>query len=275
MTKVGFYTEVAGLEGNPADVVINEKIEVYNQCFGVSCFALTNFWRALSNLSIKNVSLNQDACWSQEMFWAVSQASPMRRVDIFGVEVSLMDYCTKPGYASGWFIADSRGTVIHSGGQQQFLTRNSDISSWDGGVWNQMFLGVRGAPEDSVFPQPPYTTIETNPLGRENPYLFISDAQLEGIEAYSVHVLNVAQDSNGISWGNGILTPGRTIPLREFFIVKSTTTVAMINEALSAGKHLLFSPGVSEIYEAIVISNADTPWLGSSYTYCYQWKCCN
>lgn len=112
MLKIGYYTEVAGLGPNPSDVNINGKIEVYNRCFltdpyyndglfipteggaGASCFALNNFWRSLSNLSINIVSLNQDACRSRAMFWAISQASSMRRVDISGGEVSLMDYCT-------------------------------------------------------------------------------------------------------------------------------------------------------------------------------------
>lgn len=111
MLKIGYYTEVAGLGINPTDVIINGKIEVYNRCFekdpyaagkfiptsngeGSLCFALNNFWRSLSNLSINIISLNQDGCRSRAMFWAISQASSMRRVNIEGGEVSLMDYCT-------------------------------------------------------------------------------------------------------------------------------------------------------------------------------------
>ncbi|HVH80606.1 MAG TPA: hypothetical protein VM782_14520, partial [Stellaceae bacterium] len=44
-------------------------------------------------------------------FWAVSQAAPMRRVQVNGL-LSLMDYCNgSPDYASGGFIADSAGRV--------------------------------------------------------------------------------------------------------------------------------------------------------------------
>ena len=57
--KVGYYTEVAGLGAAPSDVQINGTIEVYNRCFDdpdnpefIGCFALNNFWRALSNLTI-------------------------------------------------------------------------------------------------------------------------------------------------------------------------------------------------------------------------------
>ena len=108
---IGYYTEVSGLGLSPQDVVINGKIEVYNRCFlqdqydegefiptsaeNRICFALNNFWRALANLSINIVhSAADDACRKTAMFWAISQASSMRRVDIRGGDLSLMDYCS-------------------------------------------------------------------------------------------------------------------------------------------------------------------------------------
>lgn len=58
--KVGYYTEVHGLGASPLDVTINGKVEVFNRCFDdptnpefVGCFALNNFWRGISNLSIE------------------------------------------------------------------------------------------------------------------------------------------------------------------------------------------------------------------------------
>ena len=109
---IGYYTEVAGLGATPQEVVINGKIEVYNRCFvqdlyaagkfnptsaeaGGICFALNNFWRSLSNLSINIVhAVGEDDCRKTAMFYAISQASSMRRVDIRGGDLSLMDYCT-------------------------------------------------------------------------------------------------------------------------------------------------------------------------------------
>ena len=62
----------------------------------------------------------------------------------------------RPGYgwASGGYIADSRvdGSVA-SGSQQQWYTRDSNIGSWDDGVWNMVFSGVQGAPAQRV-PEP-------------------------------------------------------------------------------------------------------------------------
>jgi len=110
--EVGYYTEVAGLGASPDDATINGTIEVYNRCLadgGTSnCLALVNFWRTLSNLKI-DISANDRGCQSGTNFWAVSQAVSMRRLDISGGNLSLMDYCTAgPQYASGGFIADSK-----------------------------------------------------------------------------------------------------------------------------------------------------------------------
>ena len=154
IVQVGYYTEVAGLGRNPGDVVINGHVDVYNQCFPTApgaasdCTALDNFWRSVSNLTIDVAGL--DGCRSSADFWAVSQAAPMRRVDVRGGNLTLQDYCTDgPQYASGGFIADSRAGTIINGSQQQFLTRNSTIGSWTNGVWNQVFAGVEGAPAQS------------------------------------------------------------------------------------------------------------------------------
>ena len=108
---VGYYTEVAGLGRNPTDVQINGSIDVLNQCFPTppgaptDCTALVNFWRSMSNLTI-NV-MGQTGCQTGSEFWAVSQAAPMRRVQING-GLSLMDFCSAgPQFASGGFISDS------------------------------------------------------------------------------------------------------------------------------------------------------------------------
>src|ERR1700730_2952535 len=171
--RIGYYTTVAGLGQSPGDVVINGSIDVYNQCLGTNnCIALVNFWRSLSNLTI-NVTTPGFGCYSGE-FWAVSQAAPMRRVHVNG-NVTLMDYCTSPSFASGGFIADSQfdgGTVIN-GSQQQWLVRNSKLDGWSNGVWNQVFSGVVGAPAQNFPSSNQYTTLATSPVTREAPYLYV------------------------------------------------------------------------------------------------------
>ncbi len=79
LAKVGYYTEVAGLGASPGEVQINGKIEVYNRCFDANgaptddtanppnqCFALNNFWRSLSNLTINVNSIGQDGCRARQ-----------------------------------------------------------------------------------------------------------------------------------------------------------------------------------------------------------------
>ncbi len=80
--QVGYYTAVAGLGLSPNDVVINGSVYVRNQCDTNGCVALNNFWRSLSNLTI-NVTTPDFGCYSGE-FWAVSQATSMRRVNVTG-----------------------------------------------------------------------------------------------------------------------------------------------------------------------------------------------
>ncbi|WP_062437010.1 hypothetical protein [Herbidospora daliensis] len=256
--KVGYYTEIAGLGASPTDVVINGKVEVYNRCLTpTNCIALTNFWRTISNLSINITGKGSEGCRTGTNFWAVSQAVSMRRLNVSGGTLSLMDYCTAgPQYASGGFIADSKLPAVVNGSQQQWLTRNSEVASWSNAVWNQVFAGTVGAPDDSTFPSPPYTTLDTNPISREKPYLFV-DAQGD----YNVRVPSAHTGSRGITWANG-LTPGYTLPLSDFFVAKPSDSVKDINKALAAGKHLLLTPGVYDVERSIDIKRANTVVLG-------------
>ena len=257
--QVGYYTEVAGLGASPADVVINGTIDVYNQCFGsTNCIALDNFWRSLSNLTI-NVT-GQTGCHSGADFWAVSQAAPMRRVSIAGGNLSLMDYCSNPAFASGGFIADTQtagGTIIN-GSQQQFLVRNSNIDGWSNGVWNQVFSGVIGAPAQS-FPKPPYTTLAASPVTRERPFLYVDSAG-----SYNVFVPAVQTGSSGITWAAGS-TPGSSIPINDFFIATPATQVSHINSALARGWNVIFTPGVYNLSDPIVVRHSDTVVLGLGF----------
>jgi hypothetical protein len=260
--KVGYYTEVAGLGASPTDVTINGKIEVYNRCLdggGTSnCHALVNFWRTLSNLSLNIISAaGQDGCRASANFWAVSQAASMRRLNIAGANLSLMDYCTAgPQFASGGFIADSKLPFVINGSQQQWLIRNSEIGGWSNAVWNQVFAGVVGAPSDATFPSPPYTTFDTTPLSREKPYLFVDSRG-----AYNVRVPSAHRSTSDITWDDG-MTAGRTVHLHDFFVAKPSDSVHSINSQLARGRNLLLTPGVYEVGTSISVKRANTVVLG-------------
>ena len=260
--QVGYYTAVAGLGQSPSDVVINGSIYVHNQCFSGSCIALVNFWRSLSNLTI-NVTTPNFGCYNGE-FWAVSQAAPMRRVQINGF-ATLMDYCTGPSYASGGFIADSQfsGSTIVNGSQQQWLVRNSQLDGWTNGVWNQVFSGVVGAPAQCFPAQPscggPYTTLATSPVTREAPYLY-----MDANGNYNVFVTAVQNNSVGTSWSGGA-TPGSSIPIDKFYIASPSDTAATINKALGSGKNLILTPGVYSLDRSIEVTRPDTVVLGLGF----------
>jgi hypothetical protein len=188
--------------------------------------------------------------------WAVSQASPMRRVNVNGF-VTLFDYCSNPNYSSGGFIADSKfsNSVIVNGSQQQWLTRNSDIDPWTNAVWNQVFAGVNGAPAQG-FPNPPYTTLATNPVSREKPFVTV-----DASDNWGVFVPDVQSNGSGTTWANG-QTPGHSLPISSFFIAKPSDSVQAINNALAKGQNLIFTPGVYDVSQTIDVKRQDTVVLG-------------
>ena len=261
--QVGYYTEVAGLGASPADVVINGHVDVYNRCLAPdNCIALNNFWRSVSNLTINVNGLS--GCRSSGDFWAVSQAAPMRRVNITGGNLTLMDYCTAgPQYASGGFIADSQTGFVINGSQQQFLVRDSSIGGWSNGVWNQVFSGVVGAPPQSFsstpFDPPPYTTLDTSPVTREKPFLYTDSSG-----RYNVFVPAVRHDSSGTTWSSGPAA-GSSIPITQFFVAKPTDSAKSLNTALAKGQNLILTPGVYHLDRSIDVKRADTVVLGLGF----------
>jgi hypothetical protein len=258
--QVGYYTSVAGLGLNPGDVVINGQINVYNQCSGTDCIALDNFWRSLSNLTI-NVTGNKPggtSCSNDTDFWAVSQASPLRRVHVNGL-LSLMDYCDgSPDYASGGFIADSEftGASVTNGSQQQWVTRNSSLDGWSNGVWNQVFCGDPGAPAQNFDNGGVYTTLASCPVTEEEPFLY-TDSQGND----HVFVPAVQRDSSGPAWASGT-EAGTSLPLSNFFVASPNTPVLAINVALALGRDLILTPGVYHLNQPILVSRSGTVVLG-------------
>ncbi|NES16569.1 MULTISPECIES: adenylyl cyclase [Micromonospora] len=247
--RLGYYTTVAGLGAHPDDVEIHGAVRVIgqpdpNSPAGIS--ALTNFWRSAENLAVTPTD------WSNQ--WAVSQASPMRRVHIKGI---LWLEPGNGGYSSGGYIADSKvdGITIN-GSQQQWLTRDSELGGdWTNGVWNQVFSGVLGAPAQG-FPNPPYTTLPTSPVTREKPYLFVDAAG-----GWRVAVPALRHDTAGTTWAAGA-RPVPSLPLADFFVARPTDSAKRINQELSRGRHLLLTPGVYHLDRALRVKHPDTVVLG-------------
>ena len=162
--QVGFYTQLLGLGQSPDDVVITGAVRAKADWLGNNN-ATCNFWRAAENFAV----VPTQAIDSDIDVWAVAQGTALRRAHVMGT-ISLDD---NGGWASGGFIADSKiDAQISSGAQQQFLTRNVDLTDWQGSNWNMVFVGD-GQPPSGTWPSPPYTTVSTTPIVREKPFLYV------------------------------------------------------------------------------------------------------
>ncbi|KAH8166566.1 hypothetical protein CIB48_g1670 [Xylaria polymorpha] len=254
---VGFYTQVAGLGRHPDDVLIDGGVNVpayWMPHRNATC----NFWRTLENFAI-----NASSATNHTTTIAVSQAAPIRRLHVKssgGLWLFQVDPETGAGgWASGGFMADS--VVDHTvlpGSQQQWLSRNNKYGSWTNGVWNMVFVGDANAPCDDDFPTKPYTAISRTPVIREKPYLYITEQ-----DQYEVFVPALQQNSQGPSWVDGNMTPGKSISINDFYIAHATdASAASINAALEAKKHIIFTPGIYKLDNTLQVGNAETVILG-------------
>ncbi|MFJ3223009.1 coagulation factor 5/8 type domain-containing protein [Streptomyces sp. NPDC086783] len=243
--QLGFYTSIAGLGLSPDDTTINGDVTVDAGWFNGN--ATQNFWRSAENLALNPVNGTNR--------WAVAQAAPFRRMHVRGgLNLAPDGY----GWASGGYIADSRidGTVGPYS-QQQWYTRDSSVGGWTNAVWNMVFSGVQGAPAQS-FPNPPYTTLDTTPVSREKPFLYLDGG------TYRVFLPEKRTNARGTTWGSG--TPrGTSLPLTRFYVAKPGVTAATLNAALDQGLHLLLTPGIYHLDQPVQVKRANTVVLGLGY----------
>jgi hypothetical protein len=114
---------------------------------------------------------------------------------------------------------------------------------------------VTNAPAQS-FPDPPYTTLATNPVSREKPFLTV-----DGSDNWSVFVPDRQVNGTGTTWAAGP-TPGHSLPISSFFIARPSDGAEAINNALAQGKNLIFTPGVYDVDKTIKVKRPDTVVLG-------------
>lgn len=240
--RVGFYTQIAGLGASP------EEVSLYNLTCDARWLgdnrnhnATCNFWRGVENLSVR-----------EYVTWAVSQATFMRRVHI-GKTIYLHD---SNGWASGGFLADSRVELaVHSGTQQQWLSRNCDWSTWIGENWNMVFAGIEeGKAPEGTWPEHAYTSVPVVDRIREKPFL-----TYDREKGFGVYVPEIRTEAVGADWN-----PGEFLPIEAFYIAKAEAdTAETMNQALQEGKNLFLTPGIYELEAALVIDRENTVILGS------------
>ena len=122
---VGYYTEVDGLGQDPSDVVINGGVTAVGMN---GSGALDIFWRSVSNLTIHVVPVAPGDCHTSNEMWAVSQAAPMRRVDVKDF-TTFMPYCENPNFASGATDWTASSGVISQSRSRRSRSRSTAASS--------------------------------------------------------------------------------------------------------------------------------------------------
>ncbi len=246
--NMGYYMQVLGLGQSPDNVTINGAL----QCYSFGGQSTENFWMSAENLAV--LPTNSDT----SMTWSVSQDTPLRRMHVKG---SL--YFSDGGECSGGFLADSKiDSTTDSRNQQQWFSRNviwgNWVSSWWAG-WSMVFVGVSNPPY-GTWPSPPYTIITNTPLVREKPYLYV-----DGNTNYFVMVPNLKTNSLGTTWASGP-TPGVSIPISQFYLARpSVDNAASINAALSMGTNVIFTPGIYNLTNSILVTQPDTIVLGLGF----------
>ncbi|MFQ9515258.1 MAG: sialidase [Eubacterium sp.] len=252
--KIGFYTQVAGMGLSPEDTTLGnircqaEWMKGIKYDGEVNYNALCNFWRSVENLTTT----------AKSTMWAVSQATSMRRMNIKG---NLLLH-QNGGYASGGFLADTKiAGEVSGASQQQWLTRNSEMSKFEGVVWNNVLVGcgatVKGS--EGQWPYAANTVVAKTPEEVEKPFLTIDDNG-----DYGVFVPEIKKNSEGVSW-DGENIAGEFIGLDSFYVAKPTDTAATINAAIAGGKNLILTPGIYNISEPIKVTNENTVILGLGY----------
>ncbi|MYT11382.1 hypothetical protein YWIDRAFT_00578 [Streptomyces sp. SceaMP-e96] len=244
--QIGFYTSIAGLGLSPGDTTFHGDVTVDAGWFNGN--ATQNFWRSAENLTLHPVNGTNR--------WAVAQAAPFRRMHIKGgLNLAPDGY----GWASGGYIADSRidGSVAPYS-QQQWYTRDSSVGGWNNAVWNMVFSGVEGAPAQS-FPDPPYTTLDTTPVSREKPFLYLDGAD------YKVFLPEKRTNARGTTWGSGA-PRGESLPLGQFYVAKPGVDAATLNAALAQGLNLLLTPGIYHLDRPVEVRRPNTVVLGLGYS---------
>ncbi len=181
--KVGYYTEVAGLGASPSDTVINGKVEVYNRCLTDGptqpyCVALNNFWRSMSNLTIQVNGVGPGRLPRLRQLLgrlAGVLPAPRRRPR----RQPLADGLLHRGPA----VRQRRlPRQLACGRDHQRVAAAVDHPQLRGRPAGPTGCGTRSSPAPSAprprrtSPTQPYTTLETTPVSREKPFLYVDPA---------------------------------------------------------------------------------------------------
>lgn len=268
--------QVLGLGDTPEKVIVNGNEGIYCPATDTSTGgsgSLDTFWRSVENLTT--------GAGESGTLWAVSQAAPLRRVNIIN-DLVLHD---NGQMASGGFVADSKinGKII-LGSQQQFCFRDCEATGVSPAAWNQVFIGGKRIEsfeivkwiDDSkqVFnyslsnlPSDSYVEMDNKVITKYQPAgSVVIDKERNvttGLPAHSqiLQTPLIAQKPF-ISFDNGLyflnvpeLSPG-IVDKRDFarcFVAKPSDSTDLIQLALDSGLDLVLSPGIYSLADTLVL----------------------
>ena len=268
LLNIAYYTHIGGLGKLPTDVRISN---VFTPAPLPNNNATCTFWRSAENFTVAGTSTSNMSTWFQ---WAVSQAAPLRRINSERRAHYQWQY---DGWCSGGFTGDCNfKDRAGSWSQQQWYFRNSYVElgskDYSAGGWNLCYQGVTFGPTVNMTNHSDnwntsggawnnVSRVETTPIIREKPFLFIGD---DG--NYKVFRPALRTDSKGPSWSPTNMGGGEILDLlTDFYVVKPGTSAVTMNEQLNAGKHLFITPGMYELSEPLLVNKPNTIILGTGY----------
>jgi hypothetical protein len=249
--KLNYYTQVLGVGEDTSGAIVSPGINVLNNCEktgDANCKkpgGLDNFWRSIADLKM-------DASTNGALKFAVSQASPMRDIEISGQDLLTCDWGTGGdcGMTSGGFMnnVNMNGKSILLGSQQQFYISNSKSSIIQSGVWNIVsnnnvgtFKGTGDKDIDNKWDGYPFTKIDDESLNDfKIPRLIEADNEWK-----------VTYDSKA------------PIPIDNFIVLSPTAdnqrtdvssdTIKQINQDLQNKQGIVVMPGIYNLGDTIQV----------------------
>lgn len=303
---VGYWTQVLGLGETPDQVTFTGTRGIYclpantdNPDVG----SLDTFWRSAENFRSETsfldakTNLKTDKAWipvvhgetpvdvtksltppynyndngvdlpsKHGMLWAVSQAAPLRRIDVANdLYLSLGS-----NNASGGFMSNVKiGRNLMFGSQQQFCARNCDVGvEAQNGAWSMVLMGCNssnqqeegrvnwpaGSAKPAVISQALNDTIQTI----EKPFLFLDDKNV-----LQLGVPKMKRGNNGSTHDK--MLPNERFPVDNKDTVKVFTSYSSfdaIQQAAKDGIHIVLSPGIYKWGKSLIIDVDDQVVLG-------------
>ncbi len=263
---VGYYTSVIGVGAMPEDVKLGGGTGRGLYCdpgaWNYTQGTLSNFWRSAENVQTAGATWTATSCSKVSgdgtSKWCVSQAAPTRRINFdSGVILGSMtlDCEDAMGYASGGFIADSIMPTVTCGSQQQFCFRNCTIDEFPNVgepagpavcAWNTVLIGCDQPLTDAT---KTVSVKENTPRIAEKPYIIFKD------NAWYLMKPEEEENTNGATYKTRQDTE---ILFDKVYIATPDDNSSSINEKLSAGTHIIFSPGEYTFTEPLIVNQDNT-----------------